>query len=500
MKSCPVCNTICSTPICPECEFDISCHYELYPTLQKLSFFPNPISVCKSMFIPRSNDFEIQNNVLIKYTGNAAHPIIPDGVIEIGEDAFRQNRGICTINIPEGVETIRAHAFDGCRQLHTVFFPSSLKKIGSYAFSSTSIKHIDFPDSLVSLGKEGAFLGTDLEEIIIPSSINVIPQYTFSYCHKLKEATLLPGVSVIEKKAFAECVNLTTLTVPDTLMTVNVKCGNSYSAFEGCKKLNTIIASSEWKQTHAHMHLSITSALIESEVLYQEGELLYQEKKYEEAFSCHYQAAQLDHAMAQYRVGIMYELGEGVLRDETLAAQWYRKSSELGCADAIYRLGRCYTEGKGVCPSAQRAIACYEDAFHKGISIALGDIFIEYNKIGKLKEKDCKHLIALAKTQTETTANYGSNALNNIIDHLPNICMSIAIDMVKYQDTKPIGIKWIEKCAKNGLARAQLWLGESFWLGDGLPKNEQKAIYWYEMAAAQENLLAKRALSTMRKV
>ena len=36
-------------------------------------------------------------------------------------------------------------------------------------------------------------------------------------------------------------------------------------------------------------------------------------------------AAEQDHAMAQNNLGVMYEQGRGVERDEALAARWYRK-------------------------------------------------------------------------------------------------------------------------------------------------------------------------------
>ncbi|MGH8656906.1 MAG: tetratricopeptide repeat protein [Gammaproteobacteria bacterium] len=51
--------------------------------------------------------------------------------------------------------------------------------------------------------------------------------------------------------------------------------------------------------------------------------------------------------IAQYYVGYMYEMGQGVSQDYKNAASWYRKAAEKGIAQAQYRLGELYANGKG---------------------------------------------------------------------------------------------------------------------------------------------------------
>lgn len=53
-------------------------------------------------------------------------------------------------------------------------------------------------------------------------------------------------------------------------------------------------------------------------------------------------------AYAQALLGIMYELGQGVPRDAAQAAIWYRKSGEQGNALAQWSLGTLYEYGRGV--------------------------------------------------------------------------------------------------------------------------------------------------------
>jgi hypothetical protein len=53
-------------------------------------------------------------------------------------------------------------------------------------------------------------------------------------------------------------------------------------------------------------------------------------------------------AVAQYKVGYDYYLGQGVVQDYAQAAIWWRKSAEQGYASAQNNLGVLYTTGQGV--------------------------------------------------------------------------------------------------------------------------------------------------------
>lgn len=52
--------------------------------------------------------------------------------------------------------------------------------------------------------------------------------------------------------------------------------------------------------------------------------------------------------VAQFQVGVMYERGMGVEKNETSAATWYEKSAIQGYSDAQYNLGIMYASGRGV--------------------------------------------------------------------------------------------------------------------------------------------------------
>lgn len=60
------------------------------------------------------------------------------------------------------------------------------------------------------------------------------------------------------------------------------------------------------------------------------------------------QAAKQGNVDAQYNLGVMYAIGQGVRQDYTQAVQWCRRAAEQGHAGAQFNLGVMYAEGRGV--------------------------------------------------------------------------------------------------------------------------------------------------------
>jgi TPR repeat protein len=55
-----------------------------------------------------------------------------------------------------------------------------------------------------------------------------------------------------------------------------------------------------------------------------------------------------DYPSAQCNLGVCYEKGQGVTRDQKEAVLWYRKAADQGFANAQLKLGFCYEKGQGV--------------------------------------------------------------------------------------------------------------------------------------------------------
>jgi uncharacterized protein len=58
--------------------------------------------------------------------------------------------------------------------------------------------------------------------------------------------------------------------------------------------------------------------------------------------------AQRGDAIAQFLLGVKYDLGQGVVQDVAEAARWYRKAAEQGYAPAQVALGLMYALGGGM--------------------------------------------------------------------------------------------------------------------------------------------------------
>jgi len=81
---------------------------------------------------------------------------------------------------------------------------------------------------------------------------------------------------------------------------------------------------------------------------FHDGLLAYHRGEPVTAFEIWKPLADRGHVAAQYSLGMLYQQGEGVLRDLRMAAHWYRKAAERGDPDAQLNLGLLYAQGDGV--------------------------------------------------------------------------------------------------------------------------------------------------------
>jgi len=83
-------------------------------------------------------------------------------------------------------------------------------------------------------------------------------------------------------------------------------------------------------------------------------------------------AAERGDAEAQYRLGRMYEFGQGVPVDKAQAMTWFRKSVAQGNASAQLELGVIYATGDGVAQDDVQAVA------------SIGNVHpVEYGQLGR---------------------------------------------------------------------------------------------------------------------
>jgi len=75
-------------------------------------------------------------------------------------------------------------------------------------------------------------------------------------------------------------------------------------------------------------------------------------------------------AEAQQALAFLYATGQGVHRDEAIAADWFRRAAEQGHAIAQHNLAVMYAEGRGVEQNERLAIHWFYKAACGGSDVA----------------------------------------------------------------------------------------------------------------------------------
>lgn len=167
-------------------------------------------------------------------------------------------------------------------------------------------------------------------------------------------------------------------------------------------------------------------------VMYNQGNRVVKDDV--KAFELFKKAAEQGNAYAQYNLGVSYDTGRGVRQDYAKAVEWFQKSAEQGNSGGEYYLGIMYSDGKGVNQDYAKAVDLYRKAANKGdadAQINLGEMYSN----GKGTRQD------YAKA-----------------------------------------VEWFQKSAIQGNAYAQYNLGVMYFNGEGTRQDYVKAKEWYGKA------------------
>ena len=168
--------------------------------------------------------------------------VIPNTVVEIGNNAFYYCTKLKSIDIPSSVKVIGQSAFEQCYGLENIDIPNSVTTIDYEAFYNCPLlKKFVVPASVISLGNSVLARCPNLEEIrveegntvydsrndcnaiietstktlmsgckntMIPDSIITIAKYAFWGAQQLREVTIPASVTAIDYYAFTQCDSL----------------------------------------------------------------------------------------------------------------------------------------------------------------------------------------------------------------------------------------------------------------------------------------------------
>ncbi|MBO7417072.1 MAG: leucine-rich repeat protein [Bacteroidaceae bacterium] len=156
----------------------------------------------------KGKDYDVR--VIMSLSGtHFVNLVIPEGITEIGVEAFSRCNQLESVTIPSTVCFMEASVFKGCSNLKTVFFENGLTALS-----------------------QGMFMNCrNLESVHLPSTLNDIGDGAFSDCRHLQDINLPKRLERIGNEAFYRCVRLSLASLPRKLKQI----GNG--AFYDCRSL-----------------------------------------------------------------------------------------------------------------------------------------------------------------------------------------------------------------------------------------------------------------------
>ena len=251
--------------------------------------------------INKDTEFCIRNGILERCEIGSDYIVIPDGVTEIGQNAFstsERKEVLVRIEIPEGVETIGERAFFGLKNLCEIKIPTSVCSFGAEAFEGTAwIKRqreqsnyvcvngvllsafydsfamkAELPNNIYRIAPY-AFYQNDVRSIIIPDNVKKIDKYAFTEvgviqmvfpncseiefenpilfrCKSLRELTIPEKIRKIEAGFVKDCLALTIVHLKNPKTSINKKAFPEYVRFlfDNGKERNSSMISLSWEE------------------------------------------------------------------------------------------------------------------------------------------------------------------------------------------------------------------------------------------------------------
>ena len=164
--------------------------------------------------------------------------VIPDGVIKIGKEAFKDKTDIESVVLPESLEEIGDMAFSNCESITDIVLNEGLNSIGYDAFKGTQLSEVIIPYSVKYIGPSAFTCQMDVDS----SNLDYVDIDGILYTFYETELVIYPsdrtdekyevyeGVTHISCFAFEDS-NLTALSFPDSITSLESNILN------GCENL-----------------------------------------------------------------------------------------------------------------------------------------------------------------------------------------------------------------------------------------------------------------------
>jgi TPR repeat protein len=206
------------------------------------------------------------------------------------------------------------------------------------------------------------------------------------------------------------------------------------------------------------------------------------DKDYANATRWYSIAANKGDSRAQFRLGIMHEIGNGVAKNLETALMYYTMAYENRNSSATCRLAYMYLNGSGVPPDTTRAFQFYLEASNMGNNDARETLMLPHieNKYDFL-EYD------LAE---EIPHHVDDKKKLKMLEHvaaLGNVAIQYQLGTIYEQKNPSKAFIWFKLASKGGATDAQYKLGTMYENGNGVKKDLSNAVKLYKIATKRSH-------------
>lgn len=199
-------------------------------------------------------------------------------------------------------------------------------------------------------------------------------------------------------------------------------------------------------------------------------------------------AAARGDAEGQYYLGLLHRSGRGVEKDLEKAFNWLLASAEQGFVESQYELARAYSRGEGTPQSNTDAERWLTEAASSG-HVQAQFFLATALDLGRGVAQDHKAALGWFRRAAEAGHVVAQRELG--------------MRYLSGSGTEPNteeALRWLTTAAKAGEAGAQVNLGLVYAEGEkfGIPRDDEKAVYWYRHASEQTSPQGMVALAGMQ--
>ncbi len=184
-------------------------------------------------------------------------------------------------------------------------------------------------------------------------------------------------------------------------------------------------------------------------------------------------AAEQGDAIAQSRLGYIFDTGRSTAEDNIMARIWYEKAVAQGDLDAEVNLGVLYRNGEGVPVDSARAFELFTHAAQANHPVGQLNLGVMY-QFGETGTADYER----ALYWYSQAASQGNSEAYMSIGDIYSYGLGVESD-------NELSRLWYHRAAQQGSAAAQSELGYLYEQGIGVPQNYKEARLWFEKSAEQ---------------